>query len=76
MHMPYIQQSHNNIYYFRLAMSTDLRKLVGRDYIRRTLKTRDPNAAFMSCGHCVAKERSAVVRFERFLVESRAAFTY
>jgi len=57
MHMPYIQQSHNKIFYFRLAIPTDLRQLVGRDYIRRTLKTRDPNTAFIRAQYLLAHFR-------------------
>ena len=57
MHMPYIQQSHNQIYYFRLAMPSDLRQIVGRDYIRRTLRTRDSNTAFIRAQYLLAHFR-------------------
>lgn len=57
MQIPYVQQSHNKIYYFRLAMPTDLRKVTGRDYIRRTLKTRDPNTAFIRAQYLLAYYR-------------------
>ena len=57
MHMPYIQQSHHKIFYFRLAIPMDLRKVVGRDYIRRTLKTRDPNTAFIRAQYLLAYYR-------------------
>jgi len=66
MHMPYIQQSHNKIYYFRLAMPTDLRQLVGRDYIRRTLKTKDPNTAFIRAQYLLAyfRKQFSKLRFK------------
>lgn len=54
MHMPYIQQSHSKIFYFRLAIPTDLRKVIGRDYLRQTLKTRDPNTAFIRAQYLLA----------------------
>lgn len=57
MHMPYIQQARNQIYYFRLAMPSDLRQIVGRDYIRRTLRTRDSNTAFIRAQYLLAHFR-------------------
>lgn len=57
MQIPYVQLSRQKIYYFRLAMPTDLRKVTGRDYIRRTLKTRDPNTAFIRAQYLLAYYR-------------------
>ena len=69
MHMPYIQQSHNKIYYFRLATPTDLRQLVGRDYIRRTLKTRDPNTAFIRAQYLLAYYRNQFDKLRKSTVD-------
>jgi len=57
MHMPYIQQSHNKIFYFRLHIPKDLRTNIGRKYVRRTLKTRDPNTAFIRAQYLLAHYR-------------------
>lgn len=57
MHMPYIQQSQNKIFYFRLHIPKDLRTNIGRKYVRRTLKTRDPNTAFIRAQYLLAHYR-------------------
>lgn len=69
MHMPYIQQSHLKIYYFRLAIPTDLRKVVGRDYIRRTLKTKDPNTAFIRAQYLLAYYRNQFAKLRKSTVD-------
>ena len=57
MHIPYVQQAHNKIFYFRLLIPTKLRITIGRKYIRRTLKTRDPNTAFLRAQYLLALYR-------------------
>ncbi len=74
MHMPYIQQSHNKIYYFRLAMPTDLRQLVGRDYIRRTLKTKDPNTAFIRAQYLLAYFRKQFSKLRNEMAKDKNDF--
>ena len=74
MHMPYIQQSHNKIYYFRLAMPTDLRQLVGRDYIRRTLKTKDPNTAFIRAQYLLAYYRNQFSKLRNEMAKDKNDF--
>ena len=72
MHIPYVQQSHNKIFYFRLVMPTDLRKVIGRCYIRRTLKTRDPNTAFIRAQYLLAHYRKQFDELRKSTVDDDA----
>jgi hypothetical protein len=56
MQIPYVQQSHNKIL-FRLHIPKDFRTNIGRKYIRRTLRTRDPNTAFLRAQYLLALYR-------------------
>lgn len=57
MNIKYLQRGYKETFYFRIAVPVDLRHILKRTHIRRSLKTTDENTAIIKAQYWLAKTR-------------------